>query len=430
MFLPNLKSRYIFALSIVAALSIAAFFINSKIIKSQAEYSTIINISGRQRMLSQRIAKLIYSSANDPQLDQDLKDLEEYLYRLSDLDSEMNKTLANKEEIRNIFFNKENPLEKRVINFIGNVRSLKTNKISKEEIYKQSNELLTYYEKLTKLYEKQGRKHSQRLYIIEIVVLISTLCLLLAEAFLIFRPLDIRLNENSQAMKNLILRLEDSNKDLESFMYAASHDLKEPVRTIMNHVSFINEELPEELSNSFHNSVSRITDRVNYLYKLNDNLLDFHKAKHHVKEKSLIDIERVVNQIVKVNVKEFTDSKFEVVTEGLPSIENDPFLVKLIFREIISNAFTYRDKQKDSYLKISYEKDGSRHVFKFEDNGQGMDYEIRHKVFNPFFSSLNKSKASVTGLGLAIVKNAVFNLKGDISLESHPYEGTIVLVKL
>ena len=430
MYLPNLKSRYILALSIVAALSITTFFINSKIIKSQAKYSSIINISGRQRMLSQRIVKLIYSNQDAPQLEKDLLDLEEYLYKLSDLDSSINKTLLNKNEIREIFFSKEDPLEKRVLSFIKDVRELKNNKISKEEIYKQSNELLSYYEKLTKLYESQGRKHSHRLFYIEVIVLFITLCILLAEALFIFRPLDMKINENSKAMKNLILRLEDSNKDLESFMYATSHDLKEPVRTIMNHVSFINEELPEELSNSFHNSILRITDRVNYLYKLNDNLLDFHKAKHHVKEISEINIQKILNQVIKINAKEFTENNFEIISENLPSIESDAYLLKIIFIEIISNSYIYRKKEVNSNLKISYTQEGSKHVFKFEDNGEGVHYEIRHKIFNPFFSSLNKSKRNVTGLGLAIVKNAVFNLKGDISLESHPGEGTIVLVKL
>ena len=82
-------------------------------------------------------------------------------------------------------------------------------------------------------------------------------------------------------MKSLISRLEDTNQDLEAFLYATSHDLKEPIRSIMNHVSYMNEELPEQLNNSILSSINRISEKVAYLYKLTDNLLDFHKAKHH-----------------------------------------------------------------------------------------------------------------------------------------------------
>ena len=132
---------------------------------------------------------------------------------------------------------------------------------------------------------------------IEISVFIITIFILILEALFIF-ALDKQINENSSAMKNLISRLED-NKDLEAFLFAASHDLKEPVRTIMNHVSFINEELPENLGNSIHSSVNRISEKVDYLYKLTDNLLDFHKAKHHKQENISVNLNKLITQVIK-----------------------------------------------------------------------------------------------------------------------------------
>ena len=186
MFLGNFKSRYILALSLLATLSFTTFLINSKTIKSQSEYASIINISGRQRMLTQRITKELYIKENKNQLSQDIKDLEKYLNLLSDLESPLNKTLLDKQEIRNIFFNEEEPLHQKVIEFTSLVKNYTGKQITKKHINEASNKLLQEYEILTKTYENQGKKHLKRLLYIEIGVFLITLLILILEAIFIF----------------------------------------------------------------------------------------------------------------------------------------------------------------------------------------------------------------------------------------------------
>ena len=429
MHLPSITFRYIFALMLLALLSFTAFSVNTALIRSQSCFSSIINMSGRQRMLSQRIVKsYLLGGSHSEQLLSAIRDMEEAHLILSDFKHPLNRYLKDEESVKSLFFEFPYHQDSQVKKFISIAKNLDKSTANSQKLVILSEDLLRGFEALTKNYEILAKRKVKFLFNVEVIVLTVTLLTLLLEALFIFRPLDHKIQSNSQAIKDLVSMLEANNSDLEAFIYAASHDLKEPVRTIMNHVGYLESECLDELNNSSHNSMYRIRNRTEYLYNLTDNLLDYHKTKNHKLELETVDLNKLVNKYP--DQKNINKNSFQITSDDLPLLKTDRYLISLIFYHILDNAYEFQNPAKDSKLKIKYYEDENKHCFEFIDNGIGIDKENIEKIFKPFFSSKNKSKSNASGLGLTIVRNAIFSLNADLSIKSSDSEGTVILLKL
>jgi signal transduction histidine kinase len=102
-------------------------------------------------------------------------------------------------------------------------------------------------------------------------------------------------------------------------------------------------------------------------------------------------------------------------------------MIYSIFQNLIENAFTYRDKQREKpFIKIRIEIDQQKTVFEFVDNGVGINKDLKDKVFDMFYRASDISGGS--GLGLYLVKMAVNKIGGRINVESKMKKGTIFTI--
>lgn len=213
------------------------------------------------------------------------------------------------------------------------------------------------------------------------------------------------------------------NKELDSFVYSVSHNLRAPLMSVLGllNLARLNDiELNDKLGNYF-------AMMEHSIYKLDDTL------------KEILDYSRNARsdiKIEKVMLQALIDDGFERLkyVGGSDQIEkrthvhapvdlySDPYRITVILNNLISNAIKYRDTTKpNSFIKIDVEVNDDNATILFEDNGIGVSVKLLDKIFDMFFRATDKSEGA--GLGLYIVRETIDKLRGTIKVESIVGEG-------
>ena len=192
--LNSLTKKYSFALSLIALFTILAYFNLSTILDAQKNDSEVINISGRQRMLSQKIA-LYAITHKDQELQKALSLMERSHQKLL--------SLQMSQELEKLYFHKPIMLDKRVETFLANAKKFVKTKGEKELDYilKHSQSLLQYLDVAVSFYQKEAEARTQHLKRNELYIMILTLFTIVLEALFIFRPANKSIQQYTNALK-------------------------------------------------------------------------------------------------------------------------------------------------------------------------------------------------------------------------------------
>ena len=216
-------------------------------------------------------------------------------------------------------------------------------------------------------------------------------------------------------------------REMDAFIYRASHDLRGPLASISGLAMIGKNELNNELADFYFN---KIHDSINRLDSIIQELSDIARVTQAQLSPSEINLQKEVEDILESlnSLPNFSNINF-IKQVTIPTFLCDKILLIIILQNLIINSINYSDANKGhQFIKISakeYEKDIMIIV---EDNGIGMAVDIQHRVFDMFYRGTTVSKGS--GLGMYIVKNAVKKLKGVISLKSEEGVGTAVSIQL
>lgn len=229
------------------------------------------------------------------------------------------------------------------------------------------------------------------------------------------------IEEEAEKFSKEIMR---SNRDLEQYAYAISHDLQEPLQTVKSFCQLLEEdfdELPDDKKKRFINNISESTSRMIFLIK---DLLDFSRIGETstcVKEK--VNLKKIIDDEIKdfsIIIKE-TGAKINYY--DLPEIKSVEVLIRQLFHNLISNSLKFRS-EKSPKIDISCYKLRDKWFFKFKDNGIGIDKKHHNRIFGVFKRIHTDKEYNGTGIGLAVCDRIINHLGGDIWLESKPNEGT------
>lgn len=217
----NLTKRYLLALGLIATLSISAFCIVYWVIHTQETYASIINISGRQRMLSQKAAllgtQLLHCKNEAEEIEirnqlYEVKTLLEISHKgLISGNAALNLPGKPSKEIQNLYFSSPVLLDQQIRTFISHIDSLlkepgqKLTYNNPHLVYLQNaarGELLKSLDSVVKQYELEAQQHIKRLQFLEIIIVSLTLMLLLFEALFIFRPLVRHVYKETSQLRN------------------------------------------------------------------------------------------------------------------------------------------------------------------------------------------------------------------------------------
>lgn len=223
-------------------------------------------------------------------------------------------------------------------------------------------------------------------------------------------------------------KLNKANKELDSFLYSTSHDLRAPIASIMGLTYLGKIELEEEKARHF---MELIEERVKKLDMVISDILSLSRTKKFEVKIEEINFNKLLDEsIIDVKFSKGASSiSLRYERDANPVFQSDYHQMKMVLNNLIANAVKYhRLDQPDPYIQVVFQNTGERVEIVVADNGRGIPAESLSKIFDMFYRASEDTEG--TGLGLYIVKEALEKIKGTITVESEFGKGSRFTVML
>jgi PAS domain S-box-containing protein len=222
-------------------------------------------------------------------------------------------------------------------------------------------------------------------------------------------------------------KLKKTEKELEQFIYIASHDLQEPLRMVTSYVQLLEKRYKGKLDKDADEFIGYAVSGVNRMKNILSALLSYSRLNTRKEEISEIDLNQLIDGIVnsyKSRYKANHAAKVEFEIENLPVIKCNGGQIIQLFCHLIDNAVKFNNSDLRTVM-ISSRRSGNMWNFSVHDNGIGIDSKYADKVFSMFQRLHSGAEYPGTGVGLALCKKIVEIHGGEIWLESYPGKGSI-----
>jgi PAS domain S-box-containing protein len=221
-------------------------------------------------------------------------------------------------------------------------------------------------------------------------------------------------------------QLEEVNKELESFAYSISHDLRAPLRTIDGFARIVQEDYAPRLDSQAQSYLQRVRDGAQRMGALIDDLLAFSRLGRQTLHTTLMTrqtLRSLVVQIVdELRVAE-PEREIEVAVGVLPECRADPALLRQVWTNLIANAFKYTRGRVPAQIEVGVAETSDGPAYFVRDNGVGFDPRYAAKLFGVFQRLHRPDEFEGTGVGLAIVQRIVHRHGGRVWAEAEADKG-------
>jgi PAS domain S-box-containing protein len=200
-------------------------------------------------------------------------------------------------------------------------------------------------------------------------------------------------------------QLEAANKELESFSYSVSHDLRAPLRYIDGYAQMLREDCAPALDASGRRHLGVITESVKLMGQLIDDLLLFSKMGRAEMHQTQVSMDELVQDVIKALAREIGERNVEWQIEPLPDVRGDRAMLKQAWVNLLANAVKYTRPRPMATIKVGYlMAEGEYFV---QDNGAGFDMAYAAKLFGVFQRLHRAEEFEGTGVGLANVQRII-----------------------
>ncbi|MDR3575864.1 MAG: PAS domain S-box protein [Anaerolineaceae bacterium] len=228
------------------------------------------------------------------------------------------------------------------------------------------------------------------------------------------------LNED---LKRQTLELQLANKELESFSYSVSHDLRAPLRAIDGFSRILIEDHSASLNTDALRYLNLVRNNTQQMGRLIDDLLAFSRLSRQFMNIQTLQPRPLVDEALNTLQNEISGRQVEVTIGALPDCKADPALLKLVFINLISNAFKYTRKCPLAKIEIGCQLQNGDQVYFIKDNGVGFDMQYADKLFGVFQRLHRAEEYEGTGVGLANVQRIIHRHGGRIWAEGRVNNG-------
>ncbi len=262
-----------------------------------------------------------------------------------------------------------------------------------------------------------------------LVIIAFTLLVVLWYAFTLRnknRKID-RLNEMLEAkVSERTARLLEINKELDTYLYRASHDIRRPIRTLLglNNIAQINED-PKHMKELFGKVHATAMSMDKMLFKLQ---MAYELNNSHEIEK--VEIEELLSECIEDMSMEIAQHNTNItvnINENATYVHANKSLLRIAIDNIIENALLYQNEERNE-IEIFTDVGNYYFYIHVKDNGDGIPEQYFEDLFKPYFKISNKTQGS--GLGLFLAHRAVSFLAGEISVKSTVNEGSQFTLKI
>lgn len=247
--------------------------------------------------------------------------------------------------------------------------------------------------------------------------------LLLYGVWAILREIEQRKLAQRETQKSMA-QLELTNKELESFSYSVSHDLRSPLRAIDGYSRILQEDYADKLDDEGRRILNVVRDSSKKMGMLIDDLLTFSKLGRKPVELRKIDMNELVDDVWR-DVTSHADKVPAFNKAYLLPCYGDRALVRQVLFNLLSNSIKYSSTVSEPVIDIFSTEEEDEIVYSVRDNGVGFDMRYYDKLFGVFQRLHSESEFPGTGVGLAIVKRVVVRHGGRVWAQSEPAKKTI-----
>lgn len=223
-------------------------------------------------------------------------------------------------------------------------------------------------------------------------------------------------------LQNSIVQLENTNKELESFSYTVSHDLRTPLRAVNTYAGIIEEDFSAQLDAEGLKMLHNIQLNASRMATLIDDLLAFSMLGRKEIETKEVNFNELVQEVL-LDMTAAGKSHVEIKIHPLENAHADYSLLRQVWTNLISNAIKYSSKKEKPEIEIGSSVSYNEVIYYVKDNGAGFNMVHIHKLFGVFQRLHTMSEFEGSGIGLAISHRIVSKHGGRIWAESKLNEG-------
>lgn len=414
-----MKTKFIIGVVISIILIVCNQFFIQEALDMKKQDSRIINLMGRQRMLSQKIEIEFYKVAiNKLKTDILVTYFNEWKVAhqkiLSD-SLEINKSLTiekipSKSQQWFYLSSKISFIEDQISRYV------KTGLTDLDAVDENQQHFLIKMDKIVERYVDYSDKKLSYIIALEIILACFSILIIFLEVRYIYYP-------QARQLEDSLVAIKAKNKELSDFNYIASHDLKEPLRTVSNYTLILNEDFSEQLSEEAKKHLKTIEKATERMSALINSLLDFSRLGKDRKT-LLIDCNILVRDVVGDLFSLIEINKAKVIINNLPEINAYQTELRQLFQNLISNAIKFKKKDTLPEIQIGYVNHNNMFEFYVKDNGIGIEHKHFERIFQMFQRLNNDRNVEGYGIGLANCKKIVEIHGGKLWVESEMGKGS------
>jgi PAS domain S-box-containing protein len=247
------------------------------------------------------------------------------------------------------------------------------------------------------------------------------------------RERDHTLTTVNDTLRKQAVALAESNKELEGFSYSVSHDLRAPLRTIDAFSRILEEDHGPNLSDEARRSITIVRKAVGQAGELIDDLLEFSKLGRQGMSFHLVEMADLVREAVDDLSIMRAGREVDLTIGDLPSCLGDRRFLKLVWVNLLTNAFKYTKPKNKARIEVGWMPDDTSAeavIYYVKDNGIGFSMAYVHKLFGVFQRLHRKEDFEGTGVGLAVVQRIVQRHEGRVWAEGKENEGATFFMSL
>jgi len=215
--------------------------------------------------------------------------------------------------------------------------------------------------------------------------------------------------------------LERTNRELEQFIYLASHDLKAPLRAINSLANWIGQDAAEQLPVTSQQHLIKLQSRVDRMEKLLDDLLLYSSIEQQYYAQEFVEITGLIQSVCN---KLKVPSDFSITIEQpMPMLFTTREPLRMVLQNLISNAIKHHHAPRTGQIRIGVQEQMNAALFHVTDNGPGIDLAYHARIFQVCQTLKPRDEVEGSGLGLAIAKRLVERHGGSIEVESTGGQG-------
>ncbi|WP_224448755.1 PAS domain-containing sensor histidine kinase [Haloprofundus salilacus] len=218
-------------------------------------------------------------------------------------------------------------------------------------------------------------------------------------------------------------KLEKTVERLEQFAYAASHDLKEPLRMVSSYLQLLEQRYEDVLDEEGEEYLEFAVDGADRMSEMIDGLLAYSRVDMPRRSLEKVNLEIILDNTLENLRMQIEQANADITSDDLPCVQGDRSQLQQVFQNIVDNALTYSgDEPPQIYVEVDHRE--GEVVLSIRDNGIGIDPKDQDQIFTIFNRLHSRHEYDGAGIGLALCQRIIEHHNGDIWVDSVPGEGT------